>query len=115
MGAVSIIWSVLVLAFNPQQNMLGDSISALGFGICFYYGLTGFACAIYYRRELLRSAKNFFMAGVVPLLGGADAARHLRQGIPRLQPEGLQLRQADPRDPDADLSSASAACCSAWC
>ena len=27
--------------------------------IAFYYGLTGFACAIYYRRELLNSAQNF--------------------------------------------------------
>jgi hypothetical protein len=52
-------------------NVLGDSITALGFGIAFYYGLTGFACAIYYRRELLKSARNFFYAGVLPVLGGA--------------------------------------------
>jgi len=74
MGALSTIWFILVLAFNPQQNVLGDSISALGFGICFYYGLTGFACAIYYRRELFRSVRNFVMAGVVPVLGGAMLA-----------------------------------------
>jgi amino acid transporter len=71
MGVASTIWFILVLAFNPQQNVLGDSISALGFGICFYYGMTGFACAIYYRRELFHSARNFFMVGVVPVLGGA--------------------------------------------
>ncbi len=34
--------------------------------IAFYIGLTGFACAIYYRRELLRSVKNFFFIGVGP-------------------------------------------------
>ena len=39
--------------------------------ISFYIGLTGFACAIYYRRELLRSVKNFFFVGVGPVLGGA--------------------------------------------
>ena len=39
--------------------------------ISFYIGLTGFACAIYYRRELLRSVKNFFFIGVGPTLGGA--------------------------------------------
>ena len=37
--------------------------------IAFYYGLTGYACAVYYRRELLKSFKNFFAAGVMPLLG----------------------------------------------
>jgi amino acid transporter len=70
MGAISVVWTVVVIAFNPAQNVLGDSISALGFSICFYYGLTGIACAIYYRHELLNSARDFVYAGVVPLLGG---------------------------------------------
>ena len=38
--------------------------------ISFYIGITGFACAIYYRRELFRSVKNFFFVGVGPSLGG---------------------------------------------
>ena len=38
--------------------------------IAFYYGITGFACAFYYRRELFKSAKNFFLVGVAPVLGG---------------------------------------------
>ena len=38
--------------------------------IAFYYGITWFACAIYYRRELLKSAKNFFFIGVCPVVGG---------------------------------------------
>ena len=50
--------------------MLADSITALGFAICFYYGFTGFACACYYRRELFKSARNFLLVGLVPLLGG---------------------------------------------
>jgi len=69
MGAVSIVWTVLVMAFNPAQNVLGDSISALGFAICFYYGFTGLACIIYFRREITRSVRNFVLAGVVPFLG----------------------------------------------
>jgi amino acid transporter len=69
MGAVSIAWTVLIMALNPAQNVLGDSITALGFLICFYYGFTGLACAVYYRRELTRSVRNFVLAGVVPLLG----------------------------------------------
>ncbi len=69
MGLVSIVWTVGVMAFNPSQDVLGDSISALGFAVCFYYGFTGLACVIYFRRELFRSVRNFLLVGVVPLLG----------------------------------------------
>jgi amino acid transporter len=68
MGAVSLVWTLFII--NVSQNVLSDSITGLGFQIAFYYGLTGFACAIYFRKELFKSAKNFFMAGVVPFLGG---------------------------------------------
>ncbi|HYB26914.1 MAG TPA: APC family permease [Solirubrobacteraceae bacterium] len=70
MGGLSTVWTVALLAFNPDQKVLGDTISALGFAVCFYYGFTGIACAFYFRRELFKSARNFFLAGVVPLLGG---------------------------------------------
>jgi amino acid transporter len=70
MGAISVAWTIVVVALNPAQNVLGDSISALGFSICFYYGLTGIACFIYYRRELAHSARNLVYAGLVPLAGG---------------------------------------------
>ena len=39
--------------------------------IAFYYALTGIACAVYYRRELTKSVKNFFFIGVGPLIGSA--------------------------------------------
>src|SRR5215207_9495452 len=69
MGAVSIVWTLIIMGFNPSQNVLGDSISALGFAICFYYGFTGLACAVYFRREITKSVRNFLLAGVAPLLG----------------------------------------------
>jgi amino acid transporter len=69
MGALSIAWYVgLTLA---SEDILFDSLAALGLMISFYIGLTGFACAIYYRRELTRSVKNFFFIGVGPAFGGA--------------------------------------------
>src|SRR5204863_3936721 len=68
MGAVSLVWTLIII--NVSQNVLSDSITGLGFQIAFYYGLTGFACAIFFRKELFKSAKNFFMAGVVPFAGG---------------------------------------------
>ena len=68
MGALSIVWYVGLTIVS--ENILFDSIAALGLMIAFYYGLTGFACAIYYRRELLRSWKTFWLVGVGPTVGG---------------------------------------------
>ncbi len=69
MGAFSVIWYV-ALSYIPNAAILTDSVTATAFGIAFYYALTGFACAIYYRRELGKSIKNFIFIGVVPGLGG---------------------------------------------
>jgi amino acid transporter len=53
-----------------SQHVLADTILTLGMMICFYYGLTAFACVFYFRHTLLRSARNFFLRGVAPLTGG---------------------------------------------
>jgi amino acid transporter len=68
MGALSIVWYVGLTIIS--ENILFDSIAALGLMIAFYYGLTGFACTVYYRRQLFRSFKNFMLIGVGPTLGG---------------------------------------------
>jgi hypothetical protein len=53
-----------------SANVLGDTIDALGLMIAFYYGMTGFSCAWWYRHQLTRSTKDLFLKGVFPLLGG---------------------------------------------
>ena len=68
MGVLSIVWYVGLTLVS--ENILFDSIAALGLMIAFYYGITGFACAVYYRHQLTRSAKNFLMIGVAPVIGG---------------------------------------------
>jgi len=68
MGALSIIWYVGLKLVS--ENILYDAIAALGLMIAFYYGLTGFACAIYYRYELMKSVKSFMFIGVLPVIGG---------------------------------------------
>ena len=68
-GALAISWYVLLTLIS--QSILYDSIAALGLMICFYYGLTGLACVVFYRRELTRSIRNFLMVGVAPLVGSA--------------------------------------------
>jgi amino acid transporter len=72
MGILSIVWYVGLTIVS--ENILFDSLAALGLMISFYYGLTGFACTIYYRRELTRSVKTFLLIGVAPLLGGVILA-----------------------------------------
>ena len=66
-GAAAIIWYVVGSIIS--QNFLFDSLSALSIVVAFYYGLTGLACAIYWRRELRRSAKAFLFIGVAPVVG----------------------------------------------
>jgi amino acid transporter len=68
MGVVSLVFYVGLTWISPGS--LGDLIASLGLLIAFYYGLTGFASAWYFRRELLTSARAFFLKGLLPFLGG---------------------------------------------
>src|SRR4051794_23004521 len=68
MGGLSIVWYVGLTIIS--ENILFDSIAALGLMIAFYYGMTGFACTVYYRRRLTESLKSFLLIGVGPTLGG---------------------------------------------
>ena len=58
-----------VLANIISENALLDSLTALSLLIAFYYALTGIACAVYYRRQLRRSARNLLLIGVGPVVG----------------------------------------------
>jgi len=68
MGLVSIAFYVGMTFLS--ENILADSIAAVGLMIAFYYGLTGFACAWYYRKSLSESTRTLVMRGILPLLGG---------------------------------------------
>jgi amino acid transporter len=67
-GGAAIVW-YLGLTFI-SQNVLAAAITSLGLMIAFYYGLTGFACPVYYRHELGKSVKNVLLMGVAPAVGG---------------------------------------------
>jgi len=71
-GIVSSIWyAILVLAARyGGGDVLDWSIASVGLMIAYYYGQTGIACAIYYRRYLFKSVKNFVFVGLLPLIGG---------------------------------------------
>ncbi|WP_313676716.1 APC family permease [Mycolicibacterium sp.] len=53
-----------------SRNALMDTIYALGIMICFYYGLTAFACIWFFRRELFADLNSFVFKLLFPLLGG---------------------------------------------
>jgi hypothetical protein len=64
---------VLYAAMNYMSTsgfVIADAVIAIGLFIAFYYGLTGFACAWYYRKNLTSSARNLWMQGILPVTGG---------------------------------------------
>ena len=69
MGAVSIVLYI-VMNYIAGGNPIGDAVTAIGLYIAFYYGLTAFSCVWYYRKTLTSSARNLWMQGILPLLGG---------------------------------------------
>jgi amino acid transporter len=70
MGGISI---VLYAAFNYMSGgqVISDAVTSCGVFIATYYGLTGFTCVWYYRKNLTSSARNLWMQGILPFLGGA--------------------------------------------
>ncbi|MDQ8045244.1 MAG: APC family permease, partial [Patulibacter sp.] len=69
-GVVSAIWTTFLLCVSPGQSVLGDSVTAVGFAICFYYGGTALAGAWFFRRASLEGVRAFVELMVLPLLGG---------------------------------------------
>ncbi|HXL93743.1 MAG TPA: APC family permease [Streptosporangiaceae bacterium] len=69
MGGISIVLYVL-FNYLSHGNVIPDAVTAIGLYIAFYYGLTGFACAWYYRSTLTSSIRNLLMRGILPVLGG---------------------------------------------
>ncbi len=68
MGIVSILFYVGMTVVS--ENILSDTIAAVGLMIAFYYGLTGFAAVWFYRHHTFDSVRDFFMKGLWPFLGG---------------------------------------------
>ncbi len=67
-GVVSAAFYVLMRLIS--ENVLNDTIQALGLMICFYYGLTALACVWYFRDSLFSSPRNVVYRLCAPLLGG---------------------------------------------
>ncbi|MET8246403.1 APC family permease [Streptomyces sp. NPDC005202] len=68
-GAVALAMFIASNALGTVGDILSDAISAIGLQIAVYYGLAGLAVVVAYRRMLLKSAANFVLGGLWPLLG----------------------------------------------
>src|SRR6201999_3313108 len=68
-GVVSVALYI-PLNFISGGNPIADAVTAIGLYIAFYYGLTAFSCAWYWRSTLTSSPRNLWMRGILPLLGG---------------------------------------------
>ncbi len=58
-----------VVTFLSERTLI-DTIAALGIMICWYYGITAFACIWYFRGRLFDSVRNTLFRFLFPLLGG---------------------------------------------
>lgn len=67
-GVVTAVFYTLVTL--ASERTLTDTIAALGIMICWYYGITAFACVWYFRHDLFTSVRNVLFRLICPVLGG---------------------------------------------
>ncbi|MFI1539559.1 APC family permease [Streptomyces anandii] len=68
-GAVALLMFVTSVLLGSIGDILAHAVTAIGLQIAVYYGLTGLAVVVAYRRMLLKSLANFLFGGVWPLFG----------------------------------------------
>jgi hypothetical protein len=77
-GYATIVSAIVASAFYAvmrvvSENTLWDTILTLGMMICFYYGITAFACVWYFRHQWFDSVRNVFFTFLFPLVGGSSS------------------------------------------
>ena len=75
-GIISSAWLTFLVLISRYAggDVLAWSVDGVGLMIAYYYGQTGFACVLYYRRHIFKSFKNFVFVGLLPLIGGLSLA-----------------------------------------
>jgi amino acid transporter len=68
MGVTAIIYYVAMSIIS--EDVLADSLTSMGLAVALYYAITSFACVWYFRDTLRDSARNLWMRGILPALGG---------------------------------------------
>ena len=78
-GYATIVSAIVASVFYAvmrfiSEDVLWDTITTLGMMICFYYGITAFACVWYFRKQWFDSTRNVFFTFLFPLIGGVILA-----------------------------------------
>jgi amino acid transporter len=68
-AAVSLVYFIVMTLIS--ESILLDSLAALSLLVALYYALTGFSCAVYFRRRWSNGWRDALMLGVSPLLGAS--------------------------------------------
>ncbi|MGV9455263.1 APC family permease [Streptomyces sp. NPDC003635] len=90
-GAVALAMFVASNALGTVGDILSDAISAIGLQIAVYYGLTGLAVVVAYRKMLLRSPANFVFGGVWPLFGALFMFWVFVESLGELSPAAIAI------------------------
>lgn len=91
-AATLVIWGFgMVLLFSSSYmpsvaSILQSSIEAIGLQICFYMGLTGFACAWHFRALLKTDLRAAGTRVIFPFIGGAFMGGVAAYSIPTFSP-----------------------------
>jgi amino acid transporter len=64
MGTVST--AVFVLMMATSTNLISDAFTSLAITIAFYYGFSGYACIVYYRKQIFETPRKFVMLCLIP-------------------------------------------------
>ena len=70
----TVIMAVVAIVFYVgfkyiSEDMLADTILSIGLAIAFYYAITGYSCAWYFRKDIFLGVREFFTLFFLPLLG----------------------------------------------
>ncbi|MBC7442153.1 MAG: APC family permease [Ramlibacter sp.] len=65
-----VAWGFYAVMRVLSTDVLTDTILTLGMMICFYYGVTAFACVWYFRSEAFGTIRAFLLKFLAPLIGG---------------------------------------------
>jgi amino acid transporter len=66
------------------SNIMTDAINAIGEQVCVYYGLAGLSACVLFRRQILKSPKNFLLMGLWPFAGAVFMLVMLVRVVPSL-------------------------------
>jgi len=72
--AAVVAWVFYAVMRVLSTDVLTDTILTLGMMICFYYGVTAFACVWYFRAQAFSSLRSFLFKFLAPLVGGVILA-----------------------------------------